>query len=627
MAADGDKKSAGVEVAFGAPGLADLPFDILRIIVWNERLSQAHVAALRLTCRALVVVATTRLFYRIAISKLNTDREAFIAICNSPNLACHVHEVEWLEISYDVNLFDRIGHQLPDSLIGDQRPDDLPPLLNFFQDQAEQSFWMFNIPPFPGNFPAAATAAARQTAVATFRDPFLAAVDMLPNLHTFISRPMSSDRVVNPRSEYEMTASLFQSFQIYAEPPAAPQTNDGLFCFLIPAMNRPSSLVTRLRWADEFPGFSYCRPLPPSAFERLRSLELCFAPSLLITDAHIHDLEAACIRAVPSLRHLRLCMEHDHCDSITEVERMILGSGLALAPGCNLRSLALVDVTCEADVWHSVIEANAHSLRHLYLDSMCVKTQSIRWMATLHNLQLDTLQIVDECANEDCHSACRDSCSCRSQISCDMFVHESMKMEDVRLAQSRVVTKGHTYLDSDSNSDVDSDDSGGSSELSSGSAPTWAWVCARNTTRPWPAMVCIQVPRSHPQGHATQVWKFTTRSGEIAYGDEPLEWFEDWDPEEGDVAEPTPYCLALGEYCDGARVSEDWLVANLAQDSELLEDSELPEGAFQYDIDEDPTIDQFPESYVYQVSYACFTRSRIILGLSDISAGSQLPAI
>ena len=481
MATDRDKEFAGVETEFAALGLADLPFDILRMIVWNERLSQRRVAALRLTCRALAAVANTRLFYRIAISKLNADRDAFLAICHSPHLAFHVHEVEWLEISYDVNLFDRIGdHLIGNHRIGNPRPADLAPLLGCFQDQAEQTFWMPNIPPFPAGFPGADTEAVRQTAVTAFRGPFLAAVDMLPNLHTFISRPMASGRIINlPGSEYEITASLFQRFQINIGPPAAPQTNDGLFFFLIPAMDRPSSPVTGLRWADEFPGLSYCRALPPSAFERLESLELCFTPSSLITDTDIRDLEAACIRAAPSLRHLKLCMEHGPCNALAEIERMILGPGLALAPGCNLRSLALVAVTCDADLLHRAIKANARSLRHLYFDSMYVENQSILRLAKLHTLQLDTLQIVDECAYTYCQSALvryvngerpsedpfkqischktplskRNACSCWAEQ-----VYDEMDQDD---GPPRIVTKSQIYIDSDSDSNVDSEGSVG----------------------------------------------------------------------------------------------------------------------------------------------------------------------
>ncbi|CAI6087439.1 unnamed protein product [Clonostachys chloroleuca] len=44
------------------------------------------------------------------------------------------------------------------------------------------------------------------------------------------------------------------------------------------------------------------------------------------------------------------------------------------------------------------------------------------------------------------------------------------------------------------------------------------------------------------KGHKTELWKFTNRDGEVTYGQYPLDWWEDWDPDNGDLAEPTPYC-------------------------------------------------------------------------------------
>ncbi|CAH0022989.1 unnamed protein product [Clonostachys rhizophaga] len=44
------------------------------------------------------------------------------------------------------------------------------------------------------------------------------------------------------------------------------------------------------------------------------------------------------------------------------------------------------------------------------------------------------------------------------------------------------------------------------------------------------------------KGHKTELWKFTNRDGEVACGQYPLDWWEDWDPNNGDLAEPTPYC-------------------------------------------------------------------------------------
>lgn len=203
---------------------------------------------------------------------------------------------------------------------------------------------------------------------------------------------MTSTRIINPGSKYEVTVCLFQRFQIFIQPPATPQ----IFFFLVPFIDRPSSPVTWLRWADEFPSLSYCRPLPASAFERLKSLELCFTPSPMVIGAYIADLEAAYIRAAPSLRHLKLCIEHGHRGPVTDTERLVLGPGLALASGCNLRSLALVAVLCEPDVLLGAIKANKHSLRHLYLDTNGVSQTLIRRLAQFRTLKLGTMQIVDE---------------------------------------------------------------------------------------------------------------------------------------------------------------------------------------------------------------------------------------
>ncbi len=264
------------------PSLPDLPFEILRMVVWDEDLSQDDVQAVRLTCRALSGVAATRLFYRISISKLNTDREAFLAICRSPHLALHVHHVEWLEISYNVDLFDRIANNFGIQQSEECREDDTAALCSYFKDQAKSLFWMINAPSIGNrrNYGGESIGNAPKNAVAEFRDTFTTAIDMLPNLHTFISRPMSSTRIINKDPEYPMAAALFQRFQDRKFLTILPhETNDGLVYFLAPAMARPSSTITRLRWADEFPGFSYFCRLPAAAVERLESMELWFTPS------------------------------------------------------------------------------------------------------------------------------------------------------------------------------------------------------------------------------------------------------------------------------------------------------------------------------------------------------------
>ena len=228
------------------PAIARLPCELLAAILWDARLTREDVEAVRLTGRCLGPVATTRLFYRIRISKLRTDRDRFLSICRSPHLAMHVREVEWLEIRWDEDLCRRIGTDFDN---------DDGSVLNLDQDvhiplQAE--FWLLNTPPVADTACAEAVESLRREAVAEFTGTFQTAIDSLTRLHTFISRPMSCRRTIS-RSGYPIEAGLLQTHQGGTCHVGA-QANDGLLLFLLPCMDRPTSTVTRLRWADESPG-------------------------------------------------------------------------------------------------------------------------------------------------------------------------------------------------------------------------------------------------------------------------------------------------------------------------------------------------------------------------------------
>lgn len=109
--------------------LRSLPFDILRLIVWDEEPTGDDVACLRLTCKEFNSAAASRLFYRISLSKLKSDRDAFLSICHAPVLAAHVREVEWLEVSWDLIYFDRMALKLNSDQHAHSRnclPDDRP---------------------------------------------------------------------------------------------------------------------------------------------------------------------------------------------------------------------------------------------------------------------------------------------------------------------------------------------------------------------------------------------------------------------------------------------------------------------------------------------------------------------
>ncbi|KAK0704473.1 hypothetical protein B0H67DRAFT_557275 [Lasiosphaeris hirsuta] len=455
--------------------ITSLPSAVLIYILSDNQLSRDDVKAVRSSCRKLSGATTALLFYRIGISRLRADCHAFLSIASSPHLAQNVREVEWLEISWDAHLTNRISfwnsRGSPNIDVG--RDQDFVGLCHQLHAATEAEFSLPTTPPRAGLVCRDAAESERQRATAEFQHVFQAAVDNLHNLHTFISRPMSSRRIIT-RSGYPIDASLLQTYQEQPVLPEPPQINDGLFLFLLPAMNRPGSIVKRLRWADEFPGFSYLRPFPASSLECLESLDLCLTPSAAISEESVGGLAAALVRAAPSIRHLKLCTDHGLPEvSYTNLELMLLGPGLATANGCALRSLSTV----------STGVSNPYE-QHIY--QLLDNERDYQFLATSENLNADEYDI------------------------------------DV---------------------DTDSEDS----------------VCIRRRTGPRRAwgrffhhdaiggeIFCSQVPPdASTAGHPTEIWKFTHRNGEVAYGDDPSFWFEDWDSDAGDLEEPTPFGKAI----------------------------------------------------------------------------------
>ena len=67
--------------------------------------------------------------------------------------------------------------------------------------------------------------------------------------------------------------------------------------------------------------------------------------------------------------------------------------------------MVLVAVTCEVDVLFSAIKADAHSLRHLFFNTMSIMNALIGQLAKLLALTLGTMQVVDVITIADQRSA------------------------------------------------------------------------------------------------------------------------------------------------------------------------------------------------------------------------------
>ncbi len=105
------------------------------------------------------------------------------------------------------------------------------------------------------------------------------------------------------------------------------------------------------------------------------------------------------------------------------------------------------------------------------------------------------------------------------------------------------------------------------------------------------------MPDSDPLGHKTENWEFTSRSGEIAHGVDPFEWFEDWDPDKGGVEEPTPYCAQLRRFYLSDEDYDAMFVGPIRDTYgastawALMGEEDPPAGAFYYDEGLDPRVE------------------------------------
>lgn len=118
-------------------------------------------------------------------------------------------------------------------------------------------------------------------------------------------------------------------------------------------------------------------------------------------------------------------------------------------------------------------------------------------------------------------------------------------------------------------------------------APRWAFGLYETDMWYWKEPHNVADKTGQPAGWPTKLWYFKYRNGCVAYGDDPLEFFSDWDSEAGDVSEPTPYGTPLSGF---RKEEQDILVPGW----ETLEGSEPPEGALPYDARKDPTHSENP---------------------------------
>ncbi|RGP72895.1 hypothetical protein FLONG3_6533 [Fusarium longipes] len=298
--------------------LSELPREILTEIFSLDHglLHKKDLLSARLTCRELAQILTPILYHTIRISPLIQDRDEFLKIARQPHLACHVRVIIWEELNGDLSQLDPVSWH--NGLPVAEHP--------FFEDltaNAKELFWLketttdfypqYAVRPVP-------------TDLAEFKAEFLDVIDSMPNLCTFVSKPMNPRREIKlPSMDYVITVLTITNY-IHKDVRSG-YFNFGFHFFLVPALEllaqkpaggRSSPKITNLLYADEgAPSWTSLIHLESSlAFSTIEHLDLCIAGKSNYNV--ITDLLGFfnCFQNAPNLTTLTICQETHRNETI-----------------------------------------------------------------------------------------------------------------------------------------------------------------------------------------------------------------------------------------------------------------------------------------------------------------------
>ncbi|KAH6884424.1 hypothetical protein B0T10DRAFT_493175 [Thelonectria olida] len=374
--------------SFDAANLANLPIDLLQPILSSPTISRQDVKAIRLACRPLAHKAASVLFYRIRISSLTADRDAFFNIAGSAHLSHHVRILVWEELNGDHERFHRrpwLSHSFP--------PWDEWPLMDDILAQMRSLFWLKSESPEYD----------KQAALSAFLPRFQSAVDSMPNLHTLVSKPMHPERQLQGiSSNYPLIPRIIKRLIHHDEDNCI--FNEGFTTILIPTLRhlatQPSARVTRLLFADEgvrtATSLTRLTHADVAAFSKLEHLDLCISGS----QPGVEDLNGliACLRHAANLSHLHICQESAYrIDEDVPLSLLRLIPTLPSLTEVHLDDVRLKDMLPEP-AFVDFMWRHASTLRKVYVTTSTVTKGMLFRLASMSSLQLDRFVIIP---NED----------------------------------------------------------------------------------------------------------------------------------------------------------------------------------------------------------------------------------
>ncbi|MCJ1334200.1 hypothetical protein MMC10_010907 [Thelotrema lepadinum] len=381
----------------GQANLAFVPAEILHFIL--SYLSKPDQKALRRTCRSINTIATGYVFFRLQMSLRKTDIQSFFEISQQPHLCQLVEEIIWNDIPFvGIREFHPSEH---DVLLLKQAI--LPPgasstqfswdnysfggLIDSMSYRISDACQQYS----PGLSTPRMTEKADILDYLTigklFLEGFVAALEGMPRLRTFISRPAPLDMVISQAEEdmdggYPITVGVVSKF-----PTSRDHAGISFFLNALKMSSRLNIKSLYFKNSSMYPNTSYYYDFTDQygAFTGLEHIDFCVRNMGDAGDA-IHF--AWCLRTAKHLRCLKLCFEGRFSEYPEHIEWLIkiYFSKMLLAGAWNhLESLELVDLVIDREDFQKFITSHKASLRRIMLPECSLDDN--RWDILLQHLR------------------------------------------------------------------------------------------------------------------------------------------------------------------------------------------------------------------------------------------------
>ncbi|OTA99981.1 hypothetical protein M426DRAFT_15872 [Hypoxylon sp. CI-4A] len=536
-----------------ARSLGNLPWELVVQVASNPIFSTQDWKILRLVCLRWEQPVASLLFRRITISRFKADKEKFEKIAIHGDLAGHVLEVVWHELSLEswggVSVYD------------DREFSQTTQAYMYKASCDTDVFWIPDRRSDP------------RTDITQASLPlFISALNRMPKLRSFTSCPMPPGRVFSYRG-FDLEVDSYMNQYDPERDPKFTSGNMGLFRFILPLlMDGRYSKINTLRWQDEGTIASLTLDLPDfsGAFRNLEIMSL----TLSHFDESSTETLISCLSAATKLRRLSLRLEERRDRSQDHLRNSIFKN--CFWP--HLRYLHLKEVVFGSDNFEHFLWRHSRTLESIVC-SNCRRTDygdALGWESIRLPSSNSTLAFLMSESNGPIYIGPKHKeCWLEFRTLPFEYNHPGWSEEE----DLDWTSEGYNSADDESASRVaETSDDEERSFKDYQPKVFWSWDRFRTeddssemSTYYW------QVADARNAKAETTCWEFK-KNGERSLSSDPFDYFSDWDSDE-DTAVPTPYCKQL----------HDFSMEDVEEQAESSTQNP-PEGAELYDPENHPWI-------------------------------------